>query len=141
MSFYLSCLFAYFQHRKGIYWCPAPLRNEEECSYKVRAAADAQATPQQCIEEYISDFSVGSDDDAPTARSASPKVAATAPRRTRQTTGKMFASRVAVTITTTHMVEAKKKKRKRTEPAVSADTVTLSSRVETINIKDEKDNA
>jgi hypothetical protein len=53
----------------------------------------------------------------------------------------MFASRVAVTITTTHMVEAKKKKRKRTEPAVSADTVTLSSRVETINIKDEEDNA
>jgi hypothetical protein len=39
------------------------------------------------------------------------------------------------------MVEAKKKKRKRTGPAVSADTMTVSSSVETINVDDEEDDA
>jgi hypothetical protein len=32
----LSCC----QHHEGIYWCPAPLRNEEERNYKVCAAPD-----------------------------------------------------------------------------------------------------
>jgi hypothetical protein len=51
-----------FQHREGIYWCPAPLRNEEERNYMVCDAADVQATPQPPVEEYISDSSVGNDD-------------------------------------------------------------------------------
>jgi hypothetical protein len=75
----LSC----FQHREGIYWCPAPLRNEEERNYKVRDAANVQAAPQPPIEDYISDSSVGSDDGAPATRRMPPKVATSAPRHTR----------------------------------------------------------
>jgi hypothetical protein len=64
-----------FQFCEGIYWCPALLRNEEDQSFKVCAAWDVQVPPQQCIEEYISDSSVGSDDEGPTTRRVSPKVA------------------------------------------------------------------
>jgi hypothetical protein len=78
-----------------------PLRNEEVRSYKVRATAEGQVTPQKCIEEYISDSSMGCDDDAPTARRVPPKVATSVPRCTRQTAGKMSVSRAASTITAT----------------------------------------
>jgi hypothetical protein len=37
------CLFV--QHLEGIYWCPAPLRDEDQRSYKVRNVADVQAAP------------------------------------------------------------------------------------------------
>jgi hypothetical protein len=30
------------QHREGIYWCPVPLRDEDQRSYKVRDTADVQ---------------------------------------------------------------------------------------------------
>jgi hypothetical protein len=85
---------------------------------------DAQVTPQQCIEEYISNSSVGRDDDAPATR-----------------TGKRSTSRAAATIAATQMTEAKKKKQKRTGPVVLADTATVSFGIETINVDDEEDDA
>jgi hypothetical protein len=30
------------QHREGIYWCLAPLRDKDQRSYKVRSVADVQ---------------------------------------------------------------------------------------------------
>jgi hypothetical protein len=33
------------QHREGIYWCPAPLRVEDQRSYKVRSVAEVQVAP------------------------------------------------------------------------------------------------
>jgi hypothetical protein len=36
----MECLRLVFQHCEGIYWCPAPLRDEDQCSYKVRDVAD-----------------------------------------------------------------------------------------------------
>jgi hypothetical protein len=53
-----------------------------------------------------------------------------------QTASKMSASRAAATIAATQTTDAKKK-RKRTGPIVSADTVTVSSDVETIYIEEE----
>jgi hypothetical protein len=70
---------------KGIF---AGCIHNQERSYKLRASADALVTLQQHIEEHIFDSSVGRDDDAPTARRASPKVATSAPRHTRQMAGK-----------------------------------------------------
>jgi hypothetical protein len=67
----VSCV----QHREGIYWCPAPLRNEEQHIYKVRGTADVQAAPPPPIDEYLSDSMVGSDNEAPTARRVPSKVA------------------------------------------------------------------
>jgi hypothetical protein len=82
------------QHREGIYWCPAPLRDEDQCSYKVRSAADVQTVPPPLVEEYVSDSMVRSDSEAPaTSRRGPSKVAR--PRSTRQTTGKIPASQVA----------------------------------------------
>lgn len=103
---------------------------------------DVQTPLQQCIEEYLSDLSVGSDDEGPTARSAPPKVTAPQPRLMRQTAGKMSASRAAATVAATQAAESKKKKkrkRKRAGPTVSVHTTTASSDVEIINIKEEKD--
>jgi hypothetical protein len=77
------------------------LRNEEDRSFKVRAAGDVQVPPQQCIEEYISDSSVGSDDEGPTMRKAPPKVIASVPQRTRQTVGKMSMSQATSMIAAT----------------------------------------
>jgi hypothetical protein len=114
------------------------LRNEKERSYKVRDAADVQAALKLPIKEYISDSSMGSDDEAPAPRRAPPKVATSAPRRTRHATGKMPASRAEATITATQTAEAKKKKRKRTKPTVSVDTTTVSSDIETIDVDDEE---
>jgi hypothetical protein len=75
---------------------------------------------------------VGSDDEASaTSRRVLSKVVA--PWRTRQTAGKISASRAA-----TQAAEAKKKKRKRTRSAVSADTTLISSDVETIDVDDEE---
>jgi hypothetical protein len=119
-----------FQHREGIYWRPAPLHDEDQRSYKVRDVADVQAAPVPPVDEYVSDSMVGSDNEA-FARSwrVSSKVAA--PRRTRQAAGKIPASLAA-----TQVAEAKKRKRKRTRFAVSADTTTICSDVETLAVDD-----
>jgi hypothetical protein len=89
----------FLKHREGVYWCPAPLRNEDQHSYKVRDVADVQAAPAPPVDEYISDSTVGSDDEAPATshiHRAPSKV--TAPRLTRQATGKLSISRAATTI-------------------------------------------
>jgi hypothetical protein len=36
----LSFHVLFLKHREGVYWCPAPLRNEDQHSYKVRDVAD-----------------------------------------------------------------------------------------------------
>jgi hypothetical protein len=64
---------SYVQHHEGIYWCPAPLQNVDQRSYKVRSAADVQAAPLPPIKEYISDLS---DDKAPAVQRAPSRVAA-----------------------------------------------------------------
>lgn len=117
------------------------MRNEEDRSFKVRAVKDIQPPPQQCIEEYISNSSVGSDDNGPTMRWVPRKATTLVSRRTRQTVGKMSASRATKTIASTQTVEAKNKKRKRVVPYVSSDTVTVSSGVETINVDDDEEDA
>jgi hypothetical protein len=61
--------------------------------------------------------------------------------RTRQTTGKVSASRAAATIVATQTVEAKKKKRKRTRSTMSVDIAMVSSGVETIEVDDEEGDA
>jgi hypothetical protein len=115
-----------FQHREGIYWCSAPLRDEDQRNYKVCDVPDVQAAPVPPIHEYVSDSIVRSDNEAPTtSRRVPSKVVA--PRCTRQTTGKISGSQAA---------EAKKRKRKWTRPAVSAHTTTISSDVETIDVDD-----
>jgi hypothetical protein len=120
------------QHREGIYWCPTPLRDEDQRSYKVRDVADVQAAPPPPVDEYVSNSTVGSDNEAPAAsRRAPSKVAA--PRRTRQAAGKMPASQAA-----TQVAEAKKRRGKRTRSAVSADTTTIISDVETIDVEDDE---
>jgi hypothetical protein len=60
LSWHVLC----FQHREGIYWCPTPLRDKDQHSYKVCNVADIQVAPAPPIEEYISDSTVGSDDEA-----------------------------------------------------------------------------
>jgi hypothetical protein len=88
------------QHREGIYWFLAPLRDEDQRNYKVRDAADVQAAPAPPVDEYVSDSMVGSNDEAPaTSRRAPSKVAT--PRRTRQATGKIAASQAAAMIAAT----------------------------------------
>jgi hypothetical protein len=63
------------QHREGIYWCPAPLRDEDQRSYKVRSVADLLAVPPPPIDEYVSDSTVGSDSEGPaTSRRGPSKV-------------------------------------------------------------------
>jgi hypothetical protein len=71
-----------WQHREGIYWCPAPLRDEDQRSYKVRDVADVQMAPPPSADEYISDSMVGSDSKAPATSCRAPSKVA-APRRTR----------------------------------------------------------
>jgi hypothetical protein len=120
------------QHREGIYWCPAPLRDEDQRCYKARNVADVQAPPPPPVEEYVSDSTVGSDSEAPaTSRRGPSKVAM--PRRNRQTTGKIPASQA-----TTQVTEAKKRRGKRTRSVVSADTNTRSSDVETIDVEEDE---
>jgi hypothetical protein len=68
------------QHREGIYWCSALLRDKDQHSYKVRDAADVQAAPPPPVDEYVSDSSVGSDNGAPTSSRRAPS-RVTAPRR------------------------------------------------------------
>jgi hypothetical protein len=119
------------QHREGIYWCPALLRNEDQRSYKIRDVADVQAAPPPPVDEYVSDSMVGSDNEAPaTSRRAPSRVAAS--WCTRQTAGKIPTSQA-----TTQIAEAKKRRGKQTRSAVSADTTTtVSSDVETIDVED-----
>jgi hypothetical protein len=104
------------------------LQNKEQCSYKVRDAADVQAAPPPPIDEYLSDSTMGSYDEAPAARRTPSKV--TAQPRTWQTTSKISASRDAATIVVTQTVEAKKKW-KQTRPTVLVDMATVSSGIET----------
>jgi hypothetical protein len=93
--------------------------------------ADVQAASVPPIDEYVSDSTVGSNDEDPTTSHRAPSKV-TASRRTRQTVGRISASRAA-----TQAAEAKKKnKRKRTRSAVSADTTTISSDVKTIDVDD-----
>jgi hypothetical protein len=61
----MKCVRLVLQHREGIYWCPAPLRDEDQRSYKVRNVADVQAAPAPPIDQYVSDSTVGSDNEAP----------------------------------------------------------------------------
>jgi hypothetical protein len=130
----MSC---FFQHREGIYWCPAPLRNEEQRSYKVRDAADVQEAPPPPIDEYLSDSTVGSDDEAPAASRRAPSKVSV-PWCTRQATGKISTSRATATIATTQTVEATNKKQKRTRSTMSVDTTTVSSCIKTIEVDDEE---
>jgi hypothetical protein len=106
---------------------------------QVRDAADVQAAPPPPIDEYLSNSTVGSDDEAPAARRAPSKVVAL--RHMRLAMGKISASRAAATITETQTAEAKKKKRKRTRPTESVDMATVSSSVETIEVNDEDGDA
>jgi hypothetical protein len=94
--------------------------------------ADVQAAPPPPVDEYVSDSMVGSDSEAPaTSRRAPSKVAAL--RRTRQTAEKIPTSQAA-----TQIAEAKKRRGKRTRSAVSTDTTTVSSDIETIDAEDDK---
>jgi conjugal transfer/entry exclusion protein len=94
--------------------------------------ADVQAAPPPPVDEYVSDSTVGSDDDTPaTSRKASSKV--TASRCTRQTTGKIAASQAA-----TQIAEAKNRRGKWTRSAVSAATTMMSSDFETIDVEDDE---
>jgi hypothetical protein len=68
--------------------------------------ADVQAAPPPPVKEYVSDSMVGSDSEAPTTFCRGPSKVA-APRRTRQTTGKILASQAA-----TQVAEAKKRRGK-----------------------------
>jgi hypothetical protein len=122
----------FFQHREGIYWCSAPLCDEDQHSYKVCDVADVQAAPAPPIDEYGSDSTVGSDNEAPVvSRRAPPNVAA--PQHTRQTAGKIPASQAA-----TQATDAKKRRGKWTRSVVLEDTTTIISDVETIDVDDEE---
>jgi hypothetical protein len=105
-----------------------PLRDEDQHSYKVRDVADVQAAPVPPVGEYISDSTVGSDNEAHTTSHRVPSKVV-APRRTRQTAGKIPAFQAV-----TQAAEAKKRKRKRARSIVSTDMTTISSDVETIGI-------
>jgi hypothetical protein len=69
------------KHREGIYWCPTLLRDEDQRSYKVRDAADVQAAPPPPVDEYVSDSTVGSNNEASALSCRAPSKVA-APRRT-----------------------------------------------------------
>jgi hypothetical protein len=112
------------------------LRNEEHDTYKFCDAASMQEAPPPPINRYLSDSTVGSDDEAPTARRAPCKV--TAPLRMQQATRKISATPAATMIAVTQTAEAKKKKRKWTRPTMSVDTTMVSSGVETIEVDNDE---
>jgi hypothetical protein len=60
------------QHREGIYWCPALLRDEDQHNYKVRGVVDMQAAPATPIDKYVSDSTMGSDNEAPVVSHRAP---------------------------------------------------------------------
>jgi hypothetical protein len=123
---------SFVRHREGIYWCPAPLRDEDQCSYKVCSVADVQAVPPPPVEEYVSDSTVGSDSEVPaTSRRGPSRI--TMPRHTQQTAGKIPASHAATQVT-----EAEKRRGKWTRSAESEDTTTKSSDVETFDVEGEE---
>jgi hypothetical protein len=129
-----------FQHPEGIYWCPAPLRNEDQRSYKVHDAVDVQAATPPPVGEHLSDSTVGSDNEAPaTSRSALSNVAAS--RRTQLATGKISASWAAAMIAATQTMEAKKKNRKRTRSTVTVDMTMVSSGIKTIEVDNDEGDA
>jgi hypothetical protein len=88
--------------------------------------------PPPPIDEYVSDSTVGSDSEASATSLRGPSKV-TAPRCTRQTTRKIPASQAA-----TQVAEAKKKRGKQTRFAVSANTTTKSSDVETIDVEEDE---
>jgi hypothetical protein len=61
----MKCVRLVWQRREGINWCPVPLHDEDQRSYKVRDVADVQVVPPPPVDEYVSDSMVGSEDDAP----------------------------------------------------------------------------
>jgi hypothetical protein len=73
----LSCHVLCLQHRKGIYWCPAPLRDEDQHNYKVHNVADVHAAPAPPVDEYVCDSTVGSDDEVPAMSHRAPSKVAT----------------------------------------------------------------
>jgi hypothetical protein len=77
----MKCLRLVFQNHEGIYWFPSPLHDEDQRSYKVHDVADVQAVPLLPVDEYISDLTVGSDNEAPATSRRTPSKVAT-PRRT-----------------------------------------------------------
>jgi hypothetical protein len=99
-----------FQHSEGIYWCQAPLRDEDQLNYKVRDVADVQVALVPPIDEYVSDSTVGSDNEAPS-------------------TSQRMPSKVVASRPSTLMME-------RTRSAVSADMTMISSDVETVDVDD-----
>jgi hypothetical protein len=94
--------------------------------------ANVQAAPPPPVDEYVSDSTMGSDNEAPTTSCRAPSKVA-APQCARQTSGKIPASQAA-----TQIAEAKKRRRKRTRSVVSADTTTIRSDVETIDVDDDE---
>jgi hypothetical protein len=92
-----------------------------------------QAVPPPPVDEYVSDSTVESDNEASaSSRRAPSKVVA--PRCTWQNAGKIPASQAV-----TQVAEAKKRRGERTRSVVSADNTTFSSDVETIDVEDEGD--
>jgi hypothetical protein len=89
-----------------------------------------QAASVPPVDEYVSNSTVGSDNEATTTSCMAPSKVA-APRCTRKTAGKISTSQAA-----TQVVESKKRKRKRARSAVLADTTTTSSHVETTDVDD-----
>jgi hypothetical protein len=94
--------------------------------------ADVKAAPPPPVDEYVSDSTVGSDNEAPATSCRSPSKVVV-PRRTRRTTWKIPTSQAA-----TQIGEAKKRRGNRTRSAVSTDTTTVSSDIETINVEDDE---
>jgi hypothetical protein len=108
---------------------PAPLHNEDQRCYKVRSVVDVQATPPPPVDEYVSDSTVRSDSEEPATSPAN----VAAPRRTRQTAGKIPASQAAAQVT-----KAKKRRGKQTKSSVSVDTTMKSSDVENIDVEEDE---
>jgi hypothetical protein len=105
---------------------PGSVAQRRELSFKVSAARDVQAPSQQCVEDYLSDLSVGSNVEGPAVSREALKVVAPLPRRVWQTAGKMSASKAAAMITAT---QVESKKRTRVGPVVLTDTATASTDV------------
>jgi hypothetical protein len=50
------------QHREGIYWCPAPLRDQDQHSYKVRDVANVRRHVKQTRSVVSTDTTTVSSD-------------------------------------------------------------------------------
>ena len=65
------------QSREMDFWCPAPLPNDVEPSFKLRSSEDYKAPPADLVEGYLSDSSIEADEDinpdATVASASNPK--------------------------------------------------------------------